>query len=437
MTEIAPKLKTTRVPMSTLTKWPGNARRGDVEKIKKSMLVNGVFHPLDVQRGTNKIIIGNHRYMAMQQILAEHPDDVRFDEYADVIFHDVDHAEALRMHLSDNSTGDAATWEERLLAEQLAEVEETTGSLDGTGFTDDYMHDLLHKIEETNYETEREAQYDEGNAATPVKRETPLDLIFSSSGEATRGVGLIAFNMGWNPGIISTYVGAARSYRERFPRNKPIMFMDNEWHGYDHDEHVTAVAEFKPKYATTRDIMTKQQCEDADVEFFTLDEILSMAADIAQHAQNVILIPKYDCLDKLPREINGKPVVLGYSVESSYGGTQLPPDAFKGWPVHLLGGPWKKQRAILNILRDDVVSLDNNNVLMTSRFGSVALGDGTTKNILDVLPYKLEVNHMIVSLVLSLANIIAEVHSIYGVEVEAIADAQLIETVEQETENDR
>src|SRR6266568_2580391 len=147
--------------------------------------------------------------------------------------------------------------------------------------------------------------------------------------------------------------GNARRYHAAFARAKPILFIDNEWHGYDHALHLDAVKEFRPKYATVRDLLTREQAKQSDVAYYTIEETLAMAREIAAHADNVILIPKYDCIDRLPREINGKRVVLGYSVASSYGQTELPPSRFAGWPVHLLGGSWARQRSLLNLLRDD------------------------------------------------------------------------------------
>lgn len=145
MTTPAPKLNTTAVPLDSLTKWPGNARRGDIEKIKESMLANGVYHPIDVQASNNQIIMGNHRFMALAELHEEQPQDERWGPYVDVIFHDVDDAEALRMHLSDNATADAATWDERALLAQLHEHVEKEGDLRGTGFDLDFMEDLeLH-----------------------------------------------------------------------------------------------------------------------------------------------------------------------------------------------------------------------------------------------------------------------------------------------------
>lgn len=366
------------VPLLDLNHYSKNPRRGDVQAIKGSIVANGIFRPVIVNKGTytdkpNEILAGNHTVKAIRELAEENPDDRRWQQ-VEVWMVDVDAERAARIVLADNRTADLGSYDNE---ELLGLLNMMDGDLDGTGYEYEDLDSLTHLNEVEENSTEIGQQYEEGDNLPDKLRETPIDLIFSTIAACTASA-LAAYDLGWNPGIITSSVGSARSYVSRFPRGKPIMFMDNEWHDYDHRKHVDAVAEFKPKYATTRDIMTRQQCDDAGVEFLTIEEILDQAAEIANHADNVILIPKFDCLDRLPREINGKRVVLGYSVHSSYGGTELPAERLKGWPVHLLGGSWKKQRALLKILGDDVVSLDNNNFLKTAQFGQYnTVGGGT------------------------------------------------------------
>lgn len=143
-----PRLKTTRVPLDSLNLWEGNANRGVVSKIKESMRVNGVFHPLHVQTSTQDIIIGNHRYMALCELHAEHPEDERWGPDVDVILHDVNRKRALKMHLADNKTGQDATTDEEALMAQLQEVMEDD-SLEGTGYDDDDLQDILDTLDES------------------------------------------------------------------------------------------------------------------------------------------------------------------------------------------------------------------------------------------------------------------------------------------------
>lgn len=146
-TTTQPHLTTTRVPLDSLTMWEGNARRGVVSKIKESMRVNGVFHPLDVQTNSRRIIAGNHRYKALLELHAEDPEDERWGPDVDVILHDVSDKRALKMHLADNKTADDASWDNDALVEQLRQAVEDE-SLEGTGFDDDDLQDLLDGLEE-------------------------------------------------------------------------------------------------------------------------------------------------------------------------------------------------------------------------------------------------------------------------------------------------
>ena len=65
---------------------------------------------------------------------------------------------------------------------------------------------------------------------------------------------------------------------------------------------------------------------------------------IAPYVQRICLIPKVNGgIARLPRQIDGKPVILGFSVPTSFGGTTVPLVEFQGWQVHLLGGSPKAQ----------------------------------------------------------------------------------------------
>jgi hypothetical protein len=232
----------------------------------------------------------------------------------------------------------------------------------------------------------------------------------------------VGFRLGWQAGIISTSAASARKFYAVYPRAPRLGFMDNAYHDYNHAVHAAAIAEFKPKYATTRDLFTKQQAAEAGVEWQSVEQTLEQAEELGQSAENVILIPKYDCLDQLPDKY-----VLGYSVQTSYGGTALPAEAFKGRRVHLLGGSWTKQRAYLNVLGDDVVSLDNNHLLLVAQYGQVCMPDGTTKGIDELLGVHVS-RQFFPAMALSMANIATAVRDDFGVDLPQLDnnDADLV-----------
>ncbi|UXE04466.1 ParB-like nuclease domain protein [Mycobacterium phage Funsized] len=412
--------KTTMVPPSSLNVYHHNARRGDIPAIMASLRRHSQYKPITGNVGTHtgrprEILAGNHTLMAFRELAETEPDDPRWRKIA-VFWVDVDDDMAERINVADNQTGRLGGFDND---ELLAQLDRIGSDIDGLGFTE---HDieLLRNLDQNPgdtgpTDTDPHGDYADGAKRDARKRTMPLDLIFS--GAPSDVLGLLAFRLGWEPGCISTSASSIRRYLTT-PNPKRLCFMDNEWHGYDHKLHVEAVAEFGPKYATVRDILTPEQADEAGVEFYTIDQTMAMARDIAPNTENVILIPKYDCMADLPREIDGRRVVLGYSVRSSYGGTPVPAKAFAGWPVHLLGGTWKDQRALLNVMGDDVVSIDNNLILKGGTFGTYYRGDGGSGNITDVLGYP----SFTMAVATSLSNIARYISHEYGVELNAAAD---------------
>lgn len=132
------------VPVADLEEWPGNARVGNVERIKASMRQHGVFNPVIVQRSTNRVMIGNHRIAALRELHDEDPKE--WDGLAPVIYYDVDDTQANKINLIDNKASDEATWDTRLPVEQLQEILEQEESLFGTGFSEDELDDLAARL---------------------------------------------------------------------------------------------------------------------------------------------------------------------------------------------------------------------------------------------------------------------------------------------------
>ena len=113
-----------------LALFPGNARRGNVDKLVESIRVNGFYAPLIVQRSTGYVIAGNHRFRAAQQAgLTSFP----------VVYLDVTDAQALKINVADNKLSDDATYDIDDLIDQL----QTVDDLDGTGWTEEELAELL------------------------------------------------------------------------------------------------------------------------------------------------------------------------------------------------------------------------------------------------------------------------------------------------------
>lgn len=130
----------------------------------------------------------------------------------------------------------------------------------------------------------------------------------------------------------------------------PLFFADQDWKKPDRSGYMKALAKYKPNVATVLDFERPDQ----------FDEVMSWATEAAQYVrETVIIIPKFQgSIEMIPEAINGKKVVLGYSVPTSFGGTSLPISAFGRRPVHLLGGSPQKQMSLAGIC--NVVSADAN-----------------------------------------------------------------------------
>jgi len=123
------------VGVGAITPHPKNARQGDVSRIVESIKANGFFTPLVVQKSTNFILVGNHRYKAACELgMTTIP----------VYFVDCDDKQARKIMLADNKTSDRAKYEKETLAGLLQEVI-AEGGLFGTAFDASEVDKLLQE----------------------------------------------------------------------------------------------------------------------------------------------------------------------------------------------------------------------------------------------------------------------------------------------------
>lgn len=182
-----------------------------------------------------------------------------------------------------------------------------------------------------------------------------VDIIYTFSG--SNGSCCVAYHTGLLYGVRST---------DKPCLMHPITFVDNNYKKYNHLKHLEFVKKIKPKYATVRDIMTPEQCQKLGIKYYSFKQILKFANELQEYAENVIVIPKYDVIDYIPDNF-----MLGYSVISSYGQTDIPLERFKNRRVHLLGGSPKHQYEVWQKLKKEVVSIDTNYINRVSYFGSI------------------------------------------------------------------
>lgn len=132
-------LKPLAVSIDSLRPYERNPRNGDLEAIKVSLETNAQYRPIVVNARDNRILAGNHTYAAAIEL--------GWKEIA-ATFVDVDEEQAARIVLVDNRTNDLAWNDDALIVEILNELPD----LEGTGYTDESLEELLAGIEQRESE---------------------------------------------------------------------------------------------------------------------------------------------------------------------------------------------------------------------------------------------------------------------------------------------
>lgn len=120
---------TESVPIDTLTPYPGNPRRGDIDAIEDSLRTLGQFKPITVNRRDRTILAGHHTVEAARRLGWT---------TIEVAWVDLDAADARRIVLGDNRIGDLATYDDTALLNLLRALPD----LEGTGFSADELDQL-------------------------------------------------------------------------------------------------------------------------------------------------------------------------------------------------------------------------------------------------------------------------------------------------------
>lgn len=143
-----------------------NPRKGDVKAIAESLDTLGQYRPITVNRGTytgrpNEVLTGNHTLKAAKSL--------GWSEIA-VAWVDVDEDRANQIVVLDNRTADLGTYDNDVLADLLGDLPD----LDGTGYTDDDVQDLLIGLEDPE-EFEPPTPGGASEGGTPTPSETPSE----------------------------------------------------------------------------------------------------------------------------------------------------------------------------------------------------------------------------------------------------------------------
>lgn len=118
----------------SLIPYPGNARRGDVPRIRESLENLGQYKPVIVQLSTRYVLAGNHTLAAAI--------DLGWDD-VDVRWVDCDDVTAKRINLVDNRSADLGDYNQQALADLLRSLE---GDYTATGYEEDYLTNLLEEM---------------------------------------------------------------------------------------------------------------------------------------------------------------------------------------------------------------------------------------------------------------------------------------------------
>jgi hypothetical protein len=145
----------------------------------------------------------------------------------------------------------------------------------------------------------------------------------------------------------------------------PVALLDCRWEKPDWPKHLGRVAELCPWLAIVPDTMRLDE----------LDRTLWQAEEIARYATPLVVPKCFGLIECLPRTLCGRSVVLGYSLPTAYGGTELPLWEYRDWPVHILGGNPRRQAECAAYL-PHVVSADGNLTWRLARRGIVVTSQG-------------------------------------------------------------
>lgn len=159
----------------------------------------------------------------------------------------------------------------------------------------------------------------------------------------------IAVRYGWFPGARYTNLRDIRGYDR-------LGFLDIDWKNYSFKRHLEAAKSTRPMMTVAEDI----------TKIHSIERIIDQAFELQQYCDRVVVVPKNQNLMSIMNDVIPQLFVLGYSVPTRYGSTNIPLRYFRR-PIHLLGGRPDNQRRLAEIA--PVISLDCNRFTIDAAFG--------------------------------------------------------------------
>lgn len=159
------------LPIAGLQPYGDNPRRGNVDLIANSLQTHGQYRPIVVNIGTHtgrdfEVLAGNHTLAAA--------DSLGWEEISAALV-DVDEQTARKIVLVDNRSNDVATYDQAALVELLEALD---GDLDGTGFDDEELADLLAHLRDDDLDdlADEYGEPGEDDLWPTIKIKVPQDL---------------------------------------------------------------------------------------------------------------------------------------------------------------------------------------------------------------------------------------------------------------------
>lgn len=170
---VRPDLDVELVPIELLIRHPANPRRGDMPTIVESLRRHGFYGTLVVQRSTNHVLAGNHRWLGLGAARDHVTNaDPGWEEWqvgdfdkARVHWADVDDDEALELLAVDNRSGDLADYDDALLAPVLERLRDLD-RLESAGWQSGDLDDLLRRLHPPDFDAV-EAAFGEHTTTAP------------------------------------------------------------------------------------------------------------------------------------------------------------------------------------------------------------------------------------------------------------------------------
>ena len=179
-------METQTVSVDKLQEYPGNARKGDIDKIVESLKANGQYKPIVVQKSTNYVLVGNHTLKAIKKLGWD---------FVDIIELDVDEVAAKRIILADNRTSDVSSYDFTLLNTMLTSLPD----LEGTGYNQINLSELNSTVNAYSIELDANDMGSKG-LGTPIIH---YDIIFDTTEQQETFYKLVKFLKGKYPDMES------------------------------------------------------------------------------------------------------------------------------------------------------------------------------------------------------------------------------------------